>query len=68
MNPIRKLQLRRESITDLTDLALDDLRGIAGADSGSTCPCVTTVHRECPSDPVTGCTVIRVTQYETCIC
>lgn len=67
MNSMRKLQLRRESITELTDLAVDELLDVAG-NSGSTCPCVTTVHRECPSNPLTDCTVIHVTRQATCIC
>ena len=63
MKSSKRLALRRIVVSEL---APDELQGISGANSGSTCPCVTTLHRECPSDPVTGCTIIRETQYASC--
>ena len=65
MKSSKRLALHRIVVTDL---AADELQAISGANSGTTCPCVTTVHRECPSDPVTGCTVIHITDQATCIC
>lgn len=58
MNSVRKLGLRREAITDLTT---GELQVVAGA-SGVTCPACPTVHYECPSNPVTGCTILQETR------
>lgn len=58
MRPSRKLGLRRDALTHLTT---DELRRMPGAYAPPTAIDCPTIHRECPSDPVTGCTII----YET---
>lgn len=66
MLPRRVLVLRSEALGELT---ADELAGVAGANSGLSCvPDCPTIEVACPSNPVTNCTVIQVTRYETCIC
>lgn len=67
MKPSKRLSLRRDVATDLTT---DELRHLAAANN-NTPLCVTqwvTVCRECPSDPIMGCTILHPTEQQTCIC
>ena len=62
----KRLVLNRDVLVDLTT---DDLRRVpAGTLGGGNDQVlrVTTVHVECPSDPVTGCTIIHETRYASC--
>lgn len=57
MKPSKHLELRRDA---MTDLATDEMRGLAGGNALTPqCP---TLQVKCPSDPVTGCTVIQETR------
>jgi len=65
----RKLNLRREAVTDLRP---DELRGVAAAASGVLCqpaltPRLTELSvNDCVSLPLTDCTILQETQSVTC--
>lgn len=65
MKPSKRLTLSREALGELQP---DDLRAVAGGWAPPTAINCPTIHRPCPSNPLTNCTVIHVTREETCIC
>ena len=65
MKPTKRLTLSRETVSEL---ATDELRGLAAGNQPVITPNCPTVYAECPSDPIMGCTVTQVTRYATCIC
>ena len=68
MKPSKKLRLRHESMTELTT---DELRSAAGGLSGPSCPPILCVTKniscvDCPSIPLTKCTILTETDSLTC--
>ena len=60
----KRLVLNRDVLVDLTT---DDLRRVPAGTLNDIYLRVTTVHVECPSDPVMGCTIVHETRYASCV-
>lgn len=63
MKPSKRLNLRRDTVTDLTT---DELRAFAGAQNTPFCLVTDLSCRRCPSVPLYNCTILTETDTATC--